>query len=164
MENQEKMNSGQQDEKVSSVVVEYEKEYLTADIQKAANWFFWIAGLSLVNSLMHYISAGTYFVVGLGITQIVDGIISAIMSGPSWIALVPNLLITGFFVYIGYSSRKYSKWAFLTGVLIYTLDALLFLYFKEWMAVVFHIFVLFMLSRGFFKVFEYEKACKQIVE
>ena len=164
MENQEIINSEQQVDKVSSVVVEYEKEYLTADIQKAANWFFWIAGLSLVNSLMHFINTGTYFVVGLGITQIVDGIISAIMNGPSWIALVPDLLITGFFIYVGYSSRKFNKWAFIVGVLIYTLDALLFLYFQEWMAVVFHIFVLVMLSRVFFKVFQYEKACKQIAE
>ncbi|MDP4208109.1 MAG: hypothetical protein Q8928_04760 [Bacteroidota bacterium] len=164
MEIQEKIETVQSEEKVLSMAVEFEKEYLTEDIQKAANWFFWIAALSLINSLIYWLSTGMYFVVGLGVTQIVDGIVSGLMNGPSWIALIPNLMITGFFVFIGYRSRKYDKWAFVVGVVVYTLDALLYLYFKEWMAVGFHVFALVMISKGFFKVFEYDKACKQISE
>ncbi len=164
MENEEKNDSVQPEKKEPSIVFEFEVEALTEDIQKAANWFFWIAGLSLINSLIFYFSAGIYFVVGLGITQFVDGIFAGLMNGPSWIALIPNLMISGFFIYIGYRSRKYDKWAFVVGVVIYTLDALLYLYIKDWMAVGFHIFALVMISRGFFKVFEYNKARKQFIE
>jgi len=164
MENQEEISNAQHEKKVSSIVTEFKKEYLTDDIQKAANWFFWIAGLSIINSLIFYISTGMYFVVGLGITQFIDGFISGLMNSPSWIALIPNLMVAGFFIFIGYRARKYSKWAFIIGVIIYTLDALLYLYFREWLAVGFHVFALVMISNGFFKVFEYDKACREVNE
>lgn len=164
MENEEKFDFAQPEKKEPSIVYEFEIESLTEDIQKAANWFFWIAGLSLINSLIFYFSTGIYFVVGLGITQSVDGIFAGLMNGHSWIALIPSLIISGFFIYIGYRSRKYDKWAFVVGVVFYTLDALLYLYFREWLAVGFHIFALVMISRGFFKVFEYNKASRQFNE
>lgn len=164
MENEEKIDSVQPEKKESSIVFEFEVESLTEDIQKAASWFFWIAGLSLINSLIFYFSAGVYFVVGLGISQFMDGFVTRIMNGPSWIALIPSLMISGFFIYIGYRSRKYDKWAFVVGVVVYTLDALIYMYIEEWMAVGFHIFALVMISRGFFKVFEYNKASKQLEE
>ena len=50
--------------------VEIEK-YRSAFLS-GANWFFWIAGLSLVNSLIILFSGEWSFIVGLGATQI-DG-------------------------------------------------------------------------------------------
>ncbi|HEY4785653.1 MAG TPA: hypothetical protein VIH57_06375 [Bacteroidales bacterium] len=164
MENRENTERLQPEEKASQVAVEFEKEYLTNDIQKSASWFFWIAGLSIINTVIYTTSGGVYFVIGLGISQFVDGIVTGLMDGPSLISLIPNLLIAGFFVLIGYRARKYSKRAFITGVIIYTLDALLFLYFREWMAFGFHVFALVMISKGFFKIFEYDKACKQVTK
>ena len=164
MENQEKTEILQQEKKTSSNVIEFEKKQLTEDIQKAANWFYWIAGLSIANSLVFYFSKDLYFVVGLGITQFIDGIISELMNGPNLIALILNLMIAGLFIFIGYMSRKYKKWAFVIGLAVYTLDALLYLYTGEWMAVGFHIFVIVMISRGFLKVFEYDKVCKQEIQ
>ena len=52
MENEEKIDSVQPEKKETPIVFEFEVESLTEDIQKAANWFFWIAGLSLINSLI----------------------------------------------------------------------------------------------------------------
>ncbi|MCK4829211.1 hypothetical protein KA005_76515, partial [bacterium] len=49
--------------------VKFEKQ-----LKSGANWFFWIAGLSLVNTIVFLFDGSIYFVVGLGITQIVDGI------------------------------------------------------------------------------------------
>ena len=164
MENREYPEGLGSEEKVSQVVLAYEKEYLTEDIQKSASWFFWIAGLSIINSLIYTFSGGIYFVIGLGISQFVDGVFTGLMGAPSLIALIPNLFIAGVFVLIGYRSRKYDKWAFITGVFIYTLDALVFLYFREWMAFGFHVFALIMISKGFFKIFKYDRACKQITK
>ena len=39
-----------------------------------ANWFYWIAGLSLVNTILLYTGSEWVFVVGLGVTQLIDGI------------------------------------------------------------------------------------------
>lgn len=164
MENQEKTENLQQEKKVSSNVIEFEKKQLTEDIQKAANWFYWIAGLSIANSLVFYFSKDLYFVVGLGITQFIEGVLSELKNGPSLIALILNLMIAGFFIFFGYMSRKYKKWAFIIGVIIYIIDALIYLYTREWMAVGFHIFAIVMISKGFIKVFEYDKVCKQEIQ
>ncbi|MBI4332353.1 MAG: hypothetical protein HY673_13855 [Chloroflexi bacterium] len=37
-----------------------------------ASWFYWIAGLSMLNTLFVIIGAGWTFFIGLGITQVVD--------------------------------------------------------------------------------------------
>jgi len=43
-----------------------------------ANWFFWIAALSIVNSVIFLSGADLAFVVGLGVTQIANGIMMVI--------------------------------------------------------------------------------------
>src|SRR4051812_14899520 len=40
--------------------------------QSGANWLYWIAGMSLVNTAMIYFKAGTSFAIGLFFTQIID--------------------------------------------------------------------------------------------
>ncbi len=156
----EKIENIELETSTSSNVIEFEKKTLTEEIQKAANWFYWIAGLSAVNSLIFYFSKDIYFVVGLGITQFVEGIFSELTNGQSLTALVINLIIAGFFILIGFMSNKFKKWAFLTGITLYTLDALLYIIFKEWMAVGFHIFVLVIIIKGFLKIYEYDKIGK----
>ena len=162
MENREKMENVQVGKKESSIVTEFEKQYLTVDIQKAASWFFWIAGLSLINSLIHYFNGDVYFIVGLAFTQFIDSLVSGLVDNASWIAIIPNIMIVGFFIFIGYRARNYDKWAFVVGVILYFFDGLLYLYFSSWMAVGFHVFALVMIGRGFFKVFQYDKANHQI--
>jgi fatty acid desaturase len=41
-------------------------------IRSGANWFIWIAGLSLVNSALFAIGSNWAFFLGLGATQFVD--------------------------------------------------------------------------------------------
>ena len=42
--------------------------------KNGANWFYWIAGLSLVNTAMAHGGADRHFIIGLSITAIVDAI------------------------------------------------------------------------------------------
>lgn len=164
MQKEEKPETFDTDKKETPFIFDFEVETLTEDIQKAASWFFWIAGLSFLNSLVGYFKADMYFVVGLGITQVLDAIFAMLLEGSGLLILLPGLLVSGFFVYIGYRSRMYDKWAFVVGVVVYAFDALIYLYVADWLAVGFHIFALVMISRGFFKVFEYNKASKQLKE
>ena len=39
-------------------------------ILNAARWFWWIAGLSLVNTVLFYSGSNTSFIVGLGLTTV----------------------------------------------------------------------------------------------
>ena len=45
-----------------------------------ANWFYWIAGLSVINSVIILAGGGWGFVVGLGITQFIDAIATVVVA------------------------------------------------------------------------------------
>ena len=42
--------------------------------QSGANWFYWVAGLSIVNSIMQHLGGGVFFIMGLGVTSFVDAV------------------------------------------------------------------------------------------
>src|ERR1700740_1421511 len=66
-------------------------------VKGGASWFLWIAGLSIVNSIIGMAGGGGDFIVGLGVTQVGD--IIAHTGGSCGVVFDPT--ITGFWV--GYS-------------------------------------------------------------
>lgn len=135
-----------------------------------ANWFYWIAGLSIITSLIAFFGGGLQFVFSLGITQIIDGIAagaSEALGGSSAakvVALVLDLVITGIFVLFGYLSNQKQLWAYIIGAIVFLLDGLLSLAFGDIISVLAHGFVLFFLIRGFMagrELIELEKAMAQ---
>ncbi len=46
--------------------------------RKGANWFYWVAGLSLVNSAVILGGGSIFFVIGLGVTLMADSLAAAI--------------------------------------------------------------------------------------
>ena len=68
-----------------------------AAFKGGANWFFWIAGLSVINSLIITFGGEMSFVIGLGITQFIDGISIALKENGSgaaaYLLLIPSLFI-----------------------------------------------------------------------
>ncbi len=115
----------------------------------AASNFYTIAGLSLVNSIIAAFGSGIIFVIGLGITQLVDAIASVIgkNAGDSKLiftimALVFDLMACSVIAGLGYFTSKGHMWALLTGVVLYVLDTLLMLFFKVWVGFFFHLFFL----------------------
>ncbi len=133
-----------------------ERKSLEAAARSGVNWFFWIAGLSVLNSAVFLMGGRISFVVGLGMTQFVDGFISAIANQAGGqaaltvriIGFVLNLCITGIFVVAGILGRRMVRWAVIVGMVIYALDALLFASFGEWLSVGFHAFALWGLWNG----------------
>src|SRR5688572_28411552 len=49
-----------------------DQQHLEMRLKSGASWFYWIAGLSIINSIAALSGAGWGFIVGLGVTQIVD--------------------------------------------------------------------------------------------
>ncbi len=118
----------------------------TPGVASAARWFWWIAGLSLVNTALIHSGSETSFVVGLGFTLMADLIFNAIKP----VAFAVDALAIGFFVLMGWLSLRGHFWAFMVGALIYAADALIYLKFGDMMPVGFHAFALFFIVRGAF--------------
>jgi len=119
-----------------------------------ANWFYWIAGLSIVNSLIFLFGGNWSFFAGLGITQIIDVIVDQLTRGGDFsviriIAFVFDLVIAGIFFLCGLWANKFQTWAFMTGMILYLLDGLLLLLIGAYLPAAFHAFALFMIFRGF---------------
>lgn len=58
----------------SKIEVEAKMELAKVEVEKrrGMNWFFWIAALSLVNFIILQMGSDRSFVIGLGITQLID--------------------------------------------------------------------------------------------
>jgi hypothetical protein len=137
--------------------VEYNIRYSqTAQHYKAgANWFYWLAGLSIITSLIAFFNGGIGFIFSLGITRIIDALAAGVSEGlggssaAKVVALVLDLVITGIFVLFGYLSNQKQIWAYLIGMIVFLMDGLLSLLFGEIINVLAHGFVLYFLIRGF---------------
>jgi len=123
-----------------------------ARVRAGARWFYWIAGLSLVNSLVVIFGGQFHFVVGLGITSVVDELAKGIGSAGTVLDLVINGTVAGLFFLFGSFAGKSHKWAFLAGMVLYGLDGLLLLAAKDILSVGFHAYALFTISRGLMAV------------
>lgn len=124
-------------------------------VHRSAMWFYWIAGLSVINTLIAMSKAGLVFVVGLGTTQIIDGIASGMESGGMAVALVLDAIVAGVFVLFGVFAKKGHSWSFLVGMILYALDGALMLGLSliakadlPILALGFHGYVLFILFMG----------------
>ncbi len=123
-------------------------QQLYGAVKSGGKWFYWVAGLSVINTLITLFHGNVAFIVGLGATQILDAVISEIGAKAAVIALSVNLVITGVYVLLGYFACQRMRWAFILGMVFYALDGLLFLLVKDWLPLAFHAFVLYAISRG----------------
>ncbi len=92
------------------------KKLLTLENQakNGVNWFFWIAAISFINSIIFYFGGGLTFVMGLGLTQIVDGVVFGLTQDLSGgmatilrgMGIFVNLLLVGMFVAFGIFAKK----------------------------------------------------------
>jgi hypothetical protein len=122
-------------------------------IASGASWFFWIAGLSIINSILVFTGSDWNFIVGLGVTQFIDGIALAILDEvgniASAIALSLDVLVAGIFVLFGFFARKRHNWAFIVGMVLYAIDGLIFLLVQDYLGMGFHVLALYFIFKGF---------------
>lgn len=126
----------------------YQKIRAVHAVSAGASWFLWIAGLSIVNSIIGLAGGGVHFIVGLGITQVVDALAHQAGSSGIVLDLFINGFVAGIFVIFWHFARKGQSWAFMVGMLLYALDGLLLLSFKDIFSVAFHAYALFRIYNG----------------
>ncbi|MBI1348306.1 hypothetical protein GC163_18685 [bacterium] len=120
-----------------------------------ANWFFWIAGLSLVNTAIAHSGGSMQFVIGLGVTVIVDAIAQALIQEQPDLRVIASSIAIGFSVFcsiisclFGWLSRKRIIPIFALGMFIYFLDGLIFVLCQDWFSAAFHGYALFSMWSG----------------
>jgi len=121
--------------------------------KSGANWFYWIAGLSLVTSIISFAGGGWRFLISLGATQIFDGLAEGLSTdfggAPKVIALVLDIFVTALFVLFGVLAGKKMLWVYMIGMVVFALDGLILLPFGDLIGVLAHGVVLFFMVRGY---------------
>lgn len=134
-----------------------EKEPLPATLallKNGANWFYWIAGLSVVNSAIYVFGSKVNFISGLAITRLIDLIADASVSGGSprvmrGVAIGLDLILVTIFALLGYYAKKAINAVFIGGMVLYLIDGLLSLFFGSLFAVGLHVLILILIFKGF---------------
>lgn len=117
-------------------------------LKSAAGWFWWIGGLSVVNSVIAGTGKEFTFTFGLGISQLGDALIAQ---------KSPILYLIGFFMSYGFAFlffflawlARHTPVALPIGMVVYALDALVFLVAQDWFGLGFHVFALFLIQTGY---------------
>jgi hypothetical protein len=128
---------------------------LLARGKNGAHWFYWVAALSLVNSVIILAGGQFHFVIGLGVTAIVDALAAVIGQqnpeiGPilKGIALVFALGAAAIVALFGWLSAKRYTIAMGIGMVLYLLDGALYLLLGDFFSAGFHAFALYCMWNG----------------
>lgn len=122
-------------------------------IRSGASWFYWIAGLSAINSAILFFNGSINFVFGLGATQLVDGYAYAYSDYYGILSIVLGFsidaLLAGLFVYLGVMANRCRRWAFIAVMVLYALDSIVFIVFTDFIGIAAHLFALFFIFNAF---------------
>lgn len=131
------------------------KARLLHQMQNSAKNFYWIAGLSFINSIITAFGGDFYLVLGMASTLFVDYFaVGMAEEAPEMrliftgIALVISFFLSGIMALFGYLAIKGKRWAFVLGMIFYGVDTLIMLAFQEWKGVLIHLFFLYALFTG----------------
>jgi hypothetical protein len=112
---------------------------LEVRLARSANWFYWVAGLSLVNV---FAARGNFeFMLGSGAVEVAPEF-------GQTVAIVVDVLVIGGFALFGYLASKRHTWAFVVGMLLYAADGALYIVAQDDLPAIFHAFVLYVLFLG----------------
>lgn len=127
------------------------------DVKKGAHWFYWKAGLTVINSVL--MMAGIYwqFFLGLAIPQLIHGFLIGFSQmevsdglssfhGPVLVISFVSSILMGI---IGKQASKAKKWAFILGIIIFSFDGLVYLLAFSIFGVIIHGYAIYRLSKGY---------------
>ena len=129
----------------------------TPGVAQGARWFWWIAGLTLVNAGCDAAHANVNFVLGLAFTQLAHAFFESNLA----IAYGIDALFIGAFWLFGQQAQGGRSWAFIVGAVLFLCDGLVYLKFQDWMPVAFHALALFYIGRGYLALKEGLKVARK---
>jgi hypothetical protein len=135
-------------------------------ISGGASWFLWIGILSALNIIAIIAHQNIQFIYGLGINYIILGMMEGIQRATDLNLIVLGyslaFLVSGLFIVIWKKSKQGNKGIYLTGLIIYGLDTIIFIFMKEWFNFGFHVFAFILLSTGYNALLVKIKETKEI--
>jgi len=157
-ENKYKVNN--QENLETEIITKYQNKInIEQSFNSGVGWFYWIAGLSIINTIAFVVGYDWSFIFGLGITQLIDYIAYEMMGGISFLAIILDFIIAGIFIIIGYFAKRYrNNWIIVIGLTLYTLDAFIFIFISDWASVAFHAWAIY----GIFKAIGANKKLLEI--
>lgn len=118
-----------------------------------AHWFYWLAAASVANSLIVFFFNTPNSMAAFGVTRWIDGTAGALTADgvvpPMQLtALIINILIAVGFAGFGYLASRGSDRAFVLGIFLYVIDAMLIIGLRDFFGFGFHLVGLYFLTRG----------------
>lgn len=118
---------------------------LDARIRSGASWFYWVAGMSVINSILLLCNSGFGFAVGLGLTTITD---VAFATMPV-VAMLISILSSAVIALFGWFAIKRHAWAFIVGLVALLIDTGLCVLIQSWISVAFHVWAIVSIFMAF---------------
>ena len=118
-------------------------------VKAGASWFLMVGALSLINSVLSMSGSRIQFIFGLGIAQFVDTLARQAGQTGFALSLIINGGVAAVFVLFWNFARKGEQWAFVGGMGLYIVDALVMLMSRDILAVAFHAYALYRIYRGY---------------
>ena len=120
-----------------------QQEALQQKVKAGASWFYWVAGLSLINLLAALFGTQWAFVFALSSARILS-----VLAEKMPLFYLASFVLIGLVAACGYFARRPSRIAFMLGIALYALDGLLLIYGKSWLNLIFHGYALYCLWNG----------------
>ena len=123
--------------------------------KNGAAWFYWIAVLSLINTVVAVSGGGIMFALGLDITMITDTIATEVALKPGGnmivliVALVFDAIMLGLLVLCGRLSQRRMLFVYALGMGLYLLDGILSLMLGSVVSIAIHGYALWSMWSGF---------------
>jgi hypothetical protein len=124
------------------------KPVVPARVREGAHWFFWIVALATMNSVFIIFGSHIHRVTGLGVGAVMDKFAQPSGSGKAMQVIVSGWMSAGF-LFLGYCAAEGRKWAFAVGMAAYAVDGALAVAAGDYLGAVFHVGMLYAISRGF---------------
>jgi hypothetical protein len=123
-----------------------ERAVLERQRRSGGQWFYWIGGLSLINAAIAFAGQDWRFILGLGVTQLVQALAK---DGDGIKAGLVSVGVIAIFLVLGQRAVQGAGWAFLLGMILFALDGGIFVIIRDWVGVGFHAFAVAMIGRGY---------------
>src|SRR5436190_8047320 len=104
------------------VAVPSQDPALAARVKNGVSWLYWIAALSLVNSIAALAGSDWRFFIGLGITQFIEAFATGFGTGGKVVAIILALVAAGILAVLGFFVNKYHGWAAIVGIVLLAVD------------------------------------------
>ncbi len=131
-------------------------------IYNSYNWFKWIALLSLVNSVLMIMNSNITFIFGLAANIYLYVIGYELFGKFSVITIICQLILPAIYFLLYKMNKSMKKWPIIVGVVLYGMDAILYLLSDDLLSIAFHIYVMYSILKSFWEIDKYKEKLAQI--